>query len=82
MLSCDIENEPVIADTKAAEANVTTGSFEMRNSEIREEMLQMLSDAGIEYWIGDDGSINYKLSDGEAIDKIGNDVILTYIRRN
>ena len=42
----------------------------------------MLSDADIEYWIGDDGAINYNLADGEAIDIIGNDVILTYIRRN
>jgi hypothetical protein len=42
----------------------------------------MLSDAYIEYWIGDDGAINYNLADGEAIDRIGNDVILTYIRRN
>ena len=59
-----------------------TGSFKLANREIREETLQMLGDADIEYWIGDDGSINYNLADGEAIDIIGNDVILTYIRRN
>jgi hypothetical protein len=59
-----------------------TGSFKLANREIREETLQMLGDADIEYWIGDDGAINYHLADGEAIDRIGNDVILTYIRRN
>jgi hypothetical protein len=59
-----------------------TGSFKLANREIREETLQMLGDADIEYWIGDDGAINYNLVDGEAIDRIGNDVILTYIRRN
>ena len=59
-----------------------TGSFKLANREIREETLQMLGDADIEYWIGDDDSINYNLADGEAIDIIGNDVILTYIRRN
>ena len=67
--------------TKPAETN-GTGSFKLANREIREETLQMLSDADIEYWIGDDGAINYNLADGEAIDIIGNDVILTYIRRN
>ena len=59
-----------------------TGSFKLANREIREETLQMLGDADIEYWIGDDGAINYNLVDGEVIDRIGNDVILTYIRRN
>ena len=59
-----------------------TGSLKLANREIREETLQMLGDADIEYWIGDDGAINYHLADCEAIDRIGNDVILTYIRRN
>jgi hypothetical protein len=59
-----------------------TGNFKLATREIREETLQMLGDADIEYWIGDDGAINYNLTDGEAIDIIGNDVILTYIRRN
>tara|TARA_B110000444_G_scaffold187244_1_gene176530 strand:- start:11 stop:301 length:291 start_codon:yes stop_codon:yes gene_type:complete len=69
-------------DTTPAETD-GTGSFKLKkNREIREETLQMLGDAGIEYWVGDDGSINYKLADGEAIDIIVNDVILTYIRRN
>jgi len=68
-------------DTTPAETD-GTGSFKLANREIREETLQMLGDADIEYWIGDDDSINYNLADGEAIDIIGNDVILTYIRRN
>jgi hypothetical protein len=68
-------------ETKPAETD-GIGSFKLANREIREETLQMLGDADIEYWIGDDGAINYNLVDGEAIDRIGNDVILTYIRRN
>jgi hypothetical protein len=45
-------------------------------------MLQTLADVGIDYWTGDSGAINYNLANREEIDKIGNDVILTYIRRN
>jgi len=59
-----------------------TGSFRVRNEEIREEMIQMINDADIEYWISDDGAINYNLADGEAIDRIGNEVISEYITRN
>jgi hypothetical protein len=59
-----------------------TGNFKLAHREIREETLQMLGDADNEYRIGDNAAINYNLADGGAIDIIGNDVILTYIRRN
>jgi hypothetical protein len=71
-----------VVDEAATTQSDGTGNFKLANREIREETLQMLGDAGIEYWISDDGAINYNLADGEAIDTIGNDVILTYIRRN
>ena len=81
--ACDQEPEGTSAGG-SAEATLSdgTGSFKLANREIREETLQLLGDADIEYWIGIDGAINYNLVDGEEIDKIGNDVILTYIRRN
>lgn len=83
LFACSPEPEGILVEN---EIEITqsdgTGSFKLANREIREETLQMLGDAGIEYWIDDDGAINYNLADGEAIDRIGNDVILTYIRRN
>ncbi|PCI79757.1 MAG: hypothetical protein COB20_04005 [SAR86 cluster bacterium] len=83
MIACSPEPEGGLVENEVeATRSDGTGSFKMANREIREETLQMLGDAGIEYWIGDDGAINYNLVDGEEIDKIGNDVILTYIRRN
>lgn len=83
LIACGPEPEDVLIedDIETTQSN-GTGSFKLANREIREETLQMLGDADIEYWIGDDGAINYNLVDGEEIDKIGNDVILTYIRRN
>ena len=74
--------EPLVEADAEATRSDGTGSFNLANREIREETLQLLGDAGIEYWIGIDGAINYNLVDGEEIDKIGTDVILTYIRRN
>lgn len=83
MSACGQEPEgTLVGDYAEATRSDGTGSFKLANREIREETLQMLTDAGIEYWISDDGAINYNLADGEAIDIIGNDVILTYIRRN
>jgi hypothetical protein len=83
LTACSPEPEGDLAEDEVVTTQTDgTGSFKLANREIREETLQMLVDADIEYWIGDDGAINYNLADGEAIDRIGNDVILTYIRRN
>lgn len=54
----------------------------MRNGEIRDDMIRMLDEEGIEYSLGDDGEIIYFLRDGEAIDRIGNEAISEYITRN
>lgn len=83
IMGCSPAPEDVLVDAGAELASSDgTGSFKLANREIREETLQMLGDAGIEYWLDDDGAINYNLVDGDVIDRIGNDVILTYIRRN
>lgn len=76
------QNLSVEDEVGTTQGDHRTGSFKLANKEIREETLQMLDNAGVEYWVRDDGAINYNLADGEAIDRIGNDVILTYIRRN
>ena len=60
------EGDAPNAETEIVESD-GTGSFRVRNDEIREEMIQMIDDAGIEYWIGDDGAINYKLADGNSL---------------
>ena len=58
------------------------GSFRMGNNEIREEMIAEFVKQGIQHWVNDDKIISYLLSDGEKIDLIGNEIILSYISRN
>ncbi len=83
LLGCGPASEqPSLASVPDTEQAAINGSFDIRNKEIRDEMLQMIEDAGIEYWIGDEGAIHYNFADGEAIDKIGNEVIGEYITRN
>lgn len=65
-----------------AESAVYTDSFRIANVEIREEIIAKLTENNIQHWVTDDGSISYLLSDGKIIDRIGNEVILAYIRRN
>lgn len=59
-----------------------TASFRMGNGEIRDDMLRMFDEQGIEYSLGADNSIIYKLADAELIDRIGNEAISEYITRN
>jgi hypothetical protein len=73
---------PSMANMPEAESTRVSGSFDIRNKEIRDEMIQMIEEAGIEYWVGENGAIHYNLADGIAIDKIGNEVISEYITRN
>lgn len=79
--ACTPEAETDFSET-TNDDTPSVGSFNVRNTEIRDEMIQMISDAGIKYWISEEGAINYNLSDGEAIDRIGNEVISEYITRN
>lgn len=85
LAACDYRGEEVVPEPVPANAEVvapTTGSFNLRNGEIREEMLAEFDKAGVHYWINDDNSIGYNLVDGEVIDEIGNSVIREYITRN
>ena len=83
--SCSPASDVSMSDDEAGQVTQSadsTGSFRVRNAEIREEIIQMIKDAEIEHWIAEDGTINYNIIDGEAIDKIGNEVISEYITRN
>ena len=83
LFACAPEKQSSSIETTAEILGVNrSGSFDIRNREIREEMIQLIDAAGIEYWIGDEGAIHYDFADGEAIDKIGNEVISEYITRN
>jgi len=81
-VGCDANQEAAISETAIDESAGRIGKFKIGNTEIREEILAELVNANIQHWANDDGSISYFLSDGEIIDRIGNDVILSYISRN
>ena len=80
-VGCDANHKSAISETTIDESVGHIGKFKIRNTEIREEILAELVKANIQHWTND-GSISYFLSDGEIIDSIGNDVILSYISRN
>ena len=83
LIACNPAAEPPLLGVGTdVSAGPASGSFDIRNQEIRDEMIQMISDAGIEYWVGENGAIHYNFADGEAIDRIGNEVISEYITRN
>ena len=74
------ESTPIAEPVESNEPLV--GSFQMRNAEIRGEMLVEFEKEKIRHWINEDGSIGYFLDDGDRIDKIGNLLIGEYIARN
>lgn len=82
LVACSQENDTVDSQIVIEEVVPETNSFNMRNREIREEMLAEFTANNIEYWINDDGSIGYNTVDGEAIDRIGNLIRAEYIHRN
>jgi len=61
---------------------ITVASFDMRNREMREEILVGFKQQNIEFWINDDKSIGYNLVDGDRIDDIITYVYATYWVRN
>jgi hypothetical protein len=57
-------------------------SFTMRNTEIRQDIINELTARNIEYWINEDGSIGFNSKDGKQIDAIGFEAIGAYAARN
>jgi len=85
MTNCDFnsdaDNTADVAELMQEDA-AAMGRFRIGNREIREEIIAELLQKNIQHQVNPDNSISYLLSDGEQIDKIGNDAILGYIRRN
>ena len=77
LIACDSEKE-VISPSDP----MTVASFDMRNREMREEILVGFKEQNIEFWINDDKSIGYNLADGDRIDDIITYVYATYWVRN
>jgi|FLOH01.1.fsa_nt_gi hypothetical protein len=83
VVNLEVTNSAVIdSAARLGESAVKMGSFRMGNNEIREEMIAEFVKQGIQHWVNDDKIISYLLSDGEKIDLIGNEIILSYISRN
>ena len=83
LFACEPATDNAVVDVSSEETEDNgTANFRVRNGEIRDDMIRMLDEAGIEFSLADDGAIIYNLSDGETIDKIGNEAISEYITRN
>ena len=51
----------------------------MRNTEIREDLLEQLDIHGIEHWINSSGSIGFYVRDTKEVDRLANEAIGVYI---
>ncbi len=82
ILSCS-PAVPVIEETPPPSYEADThSSFTMGNKEIRQDILNALTEQGIEYWINADGSVGFFAANIEAVDAIGFNAIGAYAARN
>ena len=58
---------------------LATDSLVMRNTEIREDLLEQSEVHDIEHWINNNGSIGFYLRDTKAVDRSANEAIGVYI---
>ena len=58
---------------------LATDSFVMRNTEIREDLLEQLDIHGIEHWTNSNQSIGFYARDTKAVDRLANEAIGVYI---
>ena len=58
---------------------LATDSFVMRNTEIREDLLEQLDIHGIQHWMNSNGSIGFYVRDTKAVDRLANEAIGVYI---
>jgi hypothetical protein len=83
LFACSDDQRQIVTHAVTIEsASAETGSFRVRNPEIRAEMLAEFDKGNIDYWLNDDGSIGYNSVDGKDIDRVGNLIIGAYITRN
>ena len=59
-----------------------TESFNIRNPEIKQDIITALIDSDIQHWTNDDGSIGFYSQDAEQVDAIGYAAIGAYAARN
>ena len=78
LLACDGSGEAQIPEESSTESADLVGSFNMRNREMREMILDESEKKNIELWINEDRSIGYYLADGESIDDIVTWVFAVY----
>jgi len=64
------------------EKTAEVDSFTMRNTEIRQDIINELTARNIEYWINRDNSIGFNSKDAKQIDAIGFAAIGAYAARN
>ena len=64
------------------EKTAEVDSFTMRNTEIRQDIINELTARNIEYWINEDSSIGFNSKDAKQIDAIGFEAIGAYAARN
>ena len=59
-----------------------TESFNIRNPEIKQDIITALIDSDIQHWTNEDGSIGFYSQDAERVDAIGYAAIGAYAARN
>ena len=59
-----------------------TESFNIRNPEIKQDIITALIDSDIQHWTNEDGSIGFYSQDAEQVDAIGYAAIGAYAARN
>ena len=69
-------------DNEVAPGKMETESFSMRNSEIRQDIVDELLSTCIEHWENQDGTIGFYSRDAEKVDAIGFAAIGAYAARN
>ena len=79
LTSCVKESETVSQLDVTDSDPLATDSFVMRNTEIREDLLEQLDIHGIEHWTNSNGSIGFNLRDTKAVDRLANEAIGVYI---
>ena len=62
--------------------NLQIESFNVRNSEIRQDIINELLSREIEHWVNEDNSISFYSRDAEQVDAIGFAAIGAYAARN
>ena len=74
--------EPPTNTGAELETDPEVDSFTVRNTEIRQDIIDELITRNIEYWINEDDSIGFNSKDAKQIDAIGFEAIGAYAARN